>query len=559
MNAAVYARKSTDQNDVPDEAKSITRQVEHAKAYAERKGWTVVEDYIFIDDGISGAEFERRPGFLRLMKALKPTPPFQVLIMSEESRLGREAIETSYALKQLDQAGVRVFLYLSDTERTLDSPEKKAMLALKTMADEMERDNARQRTHDALARKARAGHVTGGACFGYRNVEVFGPDGRRSHVTHEITPTHAAVIRRIFELCAEGCGQKAIAKRLNAEGAASPRAQQGRVRGWSPSSIHEVLYRERYRGVIVWNQTRKRDRWGQARRVKRPREEWEWRDAPHLRIVDNALWEAAHTRLGAARRVYLKGTGGERFGRPPLGSPSKYLLTSLAECGQCGSSLIVRTSKNGLSRSKSYGCSAYHHKGKAICPNGAVIPMEDADGIVVESLLDEVLTPDVLDEAIEQALQTLLGDEQQSDVERGRLEKQIRRLEGERKRLAEAVAKGGEMDSLLDALSDRESRLARLRGDSEALRTMRQSARGIDSQRVVEELRELAINWREVLVGEPVHARPILSKLLVGRVIFTPLEGKKRWELRGRGTIAGLFRENLSLGMVSPTGFEPVS
>jgi hypothetical protein len=37
--------------------------------------------------------------------------------MSEESRLGREAIETAYALKQIVQAGVRVFFYLEDRER----------------------------------------------------------------------------------------------------------------------------------------------------------------------------------------------------------------------------------------------------------------------------------------------------------------------------------------------------------------------------------------------------------------------------------------------------------
>jgi hypothetical protein len=34
------------------------------------------------------------------------------------------------------------------------------------MADEIERDRARQRTHDALERKARRGHVTGGRVFG---------------------------------------------------------------------------------------------------------------------------------------------------------------------------------------------------------------------------------------------------------------------------------------------------------------------------------------------------------------------------------------------------------
>ncbi len=40
--------------------------------------------------------------------------------MSEESRLGREAIETSYALRQILDAGVRVFYNLEDRERTLD-------------------------------------------------------------------------------------------------------------------------------------------------------------------------------------------------------------------------------------------------------------------------------------------------------------------------------------------------------------------------------------------------------------------------------------------------------
>jgi DNA invertase Pin-like site-specific DNA recombinase len=91
MIAAIYARKSTDQNGIGDEEKSVTRQIEHAKAYAAKKGWAVHDEYIYLDDGISGAEFVKRPGFLRLMNALKPKPPFQILIMSEESRLGPRA------------------------------------------------------------------------------------------------------------------------------------------------------------------------------------------------------------------------------------------------------------------------------------------------------------------------------------------------------------------------------------------------------------------------------------------------------------------------------------
>ena len=71
MIAGVYASKSTDQSMVADESKSVTRQIEHARAYALRKGWAVNKAYVFVDDGVSGAEFANRPGFVRLMNALK--------------------------------------------------------------------------------------------------------------------------------------------------------------------------------------------------------------------------------------------------------------------------------------------------------------------------------------------------------------------------------------------------------------------------------------------------------------------------------------------------------
>ena len=41
MLAAVYCRKSTEQSGLADDQKSVTRQIEHARAYANRKGWTV--------------------------------------------------------------------------------------------------------------------------------------------------------------------------------------------------------------------------------------------------------------------------------------------------------------------------------------------------------------------------------------------------------------------------------------------------------------------------------------------------------------------------------------
>ena len=78
---------------------------------------------------------------------------------------------------------------------------------------------------DAMRRKARAGHVTGGRVFGYDNVEVLDAAGRRSHVERRINEAEAAVVRQIFALSADGVGQVAIAKHLNAEAAVAPRSQ----------------------------------------------------------------------------------------------------------------------------------------------------------------------------------------------------------------------------------------------------------------------------------------------------------------------------------------------
>jgi len=79
--------------------------------------------------------------------------------MSEESRLGAEAIETACAIKPLVQAGLRVFFYLQHRDRTLASPTDKILLSLTAFADGLEREKARQRTYDAMLRQIVSGRI----------------------------------------------------------------------------------------------------------------------------------------------------------------------------------------------------------------------------------------------------------------------------------------------------------------------------------------------------------------------------------------------------------------
>jgi DNA invertase Pin-like site-specific DNA recombinase len=209
MVAAIYARKSTDQN-VADEEKSVTRQIDRATAYAQAKGWTVAAGHVYADDGISGAEFIERPGYLALMNALRPRPPFQALIVMEQSRLGRSLDEVPYALKRITDAGVRVYCYLTDSEVKRESAADKFMIHAIAFVDDMAREQSRERTRDALRRKVERGHVAGGMVYGYRNVRG------AAHVTREIVPEEAEVLRRISRTWAPSSWRRSASPRRSA-------------------------------------------------------------------------------------------------------------------------------------------------------------------------------------------------------------------------------------------------------------------------------------------------------------------------------------------------------
>jgi len=83
------------------------------------------------------------------------------------------------------------------------------MMSLTAFADELEREKARQRTYDAMLRKARPGQVTGGRTFGYDNLRCDQGGG----VIRVINEAEAAIVREIFERCAKGQSFRLIARR----------------------------------------------------------------------------------------------------------------------------------------------------------------------------------------------------------------------------------------------------------------------------------------------------------------------------------------------------------
>ncbi len=352
MRAAIYARKSNIEADDRDaEAKSVAVQLADAKAYILKKGWTVADEYI--DDAVSGVAFgAARPGLARLLNALKPRPPFQALVMTEDSRLGRESIESAYVLKQIVESGVRVFLARDDIERKLDSAMDKIMVSLAGFGSELEREKVAQRTSAAMRSRAQRGLVAGGAMYGYQRV-----DGEMV-----IVPEQARIVERIFTEIAAGRGLATMAARLNHDGVPSPRPG----RGWHMSGVRSIVGRDTYAGRMIWNKTKWVRRGGRRVPVARPESEWIVREVPSLRIISDEQWQAAQERLERTRQSYVSLMAGRHLGRPEAGLDSKYLLVGFAACARCGSGMHVAKR---WGKTSCYFCTWHRQKGAAVCDN----------------------------------------------------------------------------------------------------------------------------------------------------------------------------------------------
>jgi DNA invertase Pin-like site-specific DNA recombinase len=266
-----------------DEAKSVPRQKDDARAYVKRKGWTLDDRHVYEDEAISGKYGdERRPGLQALLSAAEQTPrPFDIIVMATDDRLMRHQWKVAVVLARIYDAGVRLFYYQEDREVNLDHAAGRFMEQARGYASEAYRESVTRHMVDALKRKAKDGYVHGGKVFGYKNDKVDG------HVDRLIIHAEAAVVRKILTLYARGSTPKEIAHHLNAAGAPTPGEADGWKTGtsWTKGSVREVLLRELYRGIVV-------SHWGDET-FRKERED--------LRIIPEHLWTAAQQRLMSAR------------------------------------------------------------------------------------------------------------------------------------------------------------------------------------------------------------------------------------------------------------------
>ena len=564
LQFAVYARKSSE-DDRNEDHRSTGRQVEQATAWVQKQGGHVLPGQVYVDDAVSGAEFKSRRDLLRFLDALKNGKPFNAVVMSEQSRLGREQLETGYLLKQIRDAQVRVFYYLTGEEAKLDSALDKIMSSLTSFAAEMEREKARQRARDTAERKARQGYVTGGEPYGYENVHMQGgrevPRGQpHDFARRRMKADEAEVVRAIFKMYAAGWGMTRIAKAMNGVPAYAEQNREyfggkrvppprNRTGSWAPAAIREILYRRLYHGEIVWGKSTHIDRDGRAGvAVRRDERDWLVRPAPELQIVDDDLWAAVQARLRVANENYLRDCRGKLWGKPDIRNEGRYLLTGLARCGVCGWNMAVL---GGVRRV--YGCS--HSFKRGVCSNDLTQRVDLVDSAFLAALGKEVLVPERFRYALTCGIERIKEELEQAPDRRPTLERERATLVRKVERMVAAIGDGRGPAALVQEIAKAEARIKEI--DQELGRLAAAPAlERLDVSEFEEGIADQLSRFSDLLRGNVPRARQALKKLLADRVEFAPAvleNGDRTYAFKGELSYGAVLREAIYLRGV-PSG-----
>ena len=547
LNAALYLRRSKEEH----QAASIDVQSGEGARYIAEQGGTLSPEHIFVDGDHGRAEFKKRPALIAMLNAAE-RHAFDVVVVRDETRLGGDTNRTSLFMSDLLDAGVRLFYYFTNEEVKIDGAVDKFMINVRNFASELEREKISQRTHEHLKTKARRGLNVGGRVYGYDNIEVKDGD-RRVRVEYRINPVQADLIREVFQRYADGDGLRTIAKDLNARRAPAPRAGRRGTGSWAPSTLHAILRRDRYRGVLVWGKKEKTYKGGTKVRVDRVETEWTSIEVPELRIVDDALWTAVASVTGERERLTTTSLRGPR---------ARYFLSGLARCAECGGPIQANNGKVSYDNVKVYACAWHRERGATVCSNGLRRPVADVDAAVIAWIQSNVLREEVITEALRELRRRIAERFKTIDTEGPALELEATRLRGEIERLVMALATIDQKpEAVIRGIAERQEQLSALEARMRAAKAA-PDVLNLEVRRLEKEARQRLADFTGAMERNPQEARRVLEALVSGPLRFTPIETTdgKRYKIEGEVGLDAMLTADGSAGavpFVSPAGFEP--
>lgn len=381
--AAAYIRVSTeDQTEYSPDS-----QRKKIQEYAGSHSIILPEEYIFLDEGISGRSADKRPAFLEMIAQARQKPrPFDLILVWKFSRFARSRQDSIFYKSMLRKdCGIQV---ISITEQLSDDPTSILIEALLEAMDEYYSINLAQEVRRGMNEKFSRGGVVSVPPFGYRmGPESFEPD-----------PEKAPFVTMIFQDFLAGMSCRQIAVRLNELGIRTIRGNRFESR-----SVEYILTNPTYLGKL--RRTAKAFQ-GSARRPNAS--SLCIVDGHHPPLVESDTFHAVQLQISKSRRT--------RFSRS-RSSPARYMLHGLVRCSCCGGTLTS------AEKGRSLQCSRY---AKGLCSQSHHIRLESLNRAVISALKSD-LSPGLSE--IHFTKKNVSSDSGSSGIVSHLLEQENRRLE----------------------------------------------------------------------------------------------------------------------------------
>lgn len=461
---AAYCRVSTDSEE------QLTSYQNQMKVYTEmiaaNKEWRFAG--LYADEGISGTRADKRPRFKQMIKDCLDGK-IDYIITKSVSRFARNTVDCLDTVRMLKAKGIGVFF----EEQNIDTLKSDSELYLVIYAGFAQSES--ESISKNITWSFRKNFEDGKVVFMYKKFLGYkkGEDGNP-----EIVPYEAEIVEKIFNMFLAGMTIPTISEKMKEANYEIP----GKKFSFSAHMIQSMLRNERYCGDCILQKTVTVDCISKTRKVNQGEAPMYIVENNHPAIISREMFNRTQEEL--SRRQTIKPQSETSL--TATGRYSKYALTNVLKCGECGTRFrrVTWTSHN--QTRVVWRCINRLENGKKYCPDSLTVQEKALHDAIVRALNqfneeNEATYMALMKATIGEAIGINGGSDE--------IDLLLRRIDALNKRMLtmvnETIQNGGDVESNEDTFKDISTQIEQLNKRIEAIRES-QSQNGSYEQRLSE-------------------------------------------------------------------------
>lgn len=362
---AAYCRVSTDSE---EQLNSYANQKRvYTEMIAAKPEWEFAG--LYADEGITGTLAKKRDEFKKMIQACL-AGKIDYIITKSVSRFARNTVECLEYVRMLRAHGIGIYF----EEQNIDTLKSDSELYLVIYA------GFAQSESESISRNVtwsvRKKYEEGKPSFSYKKWLGYrrGDDGEP-----EIVPEEAEIVKRIFRMYLAGETLRSISNALQSEHIDIP----GKEIDFSLGMIRNILKNERYCGDCILQKTVTVDCISKVRKKNEGEAPMYLVENSHPAIISREIFNRTQEEMS---RRNAKSPQSHKRAITASGRHSRYALTDVLICGECGSRYKRCTWTSGGRKRIVWRCVSRLDYGKKYCSNSITVPEETLHQAIVRAL-----------------------------------------------------------------------------------------------------------------------------------------------------------------------------